>query len=57
MDNADNGGKGDAASASIRTEDLLSQPSTISSPGVRERELELKIHKLGWSGSNYDDYE
>lgn len=60
MDNADDSDKDDAASARTRTEDLLSQfsPEPLNpSPGVPERELELKIHESGWSGSSYDDYE
>ncbi|PTB35375.1 hypothetical protein M441DRAFT_41404 [Trichoderma asperellum CBS 433.97] len=51
------GDNSDAASVkSIATDELLPIDSGHS-PDTQERNVGLDIHKLGWSGSNYDDYD
>lgn len=53
----DQGDNSDAASIkSIATDELLPIDSDHS-PDTQERNVGLGIHKLGWSGSKYDDYE
>lgn len=59
MDNVDSSDKEDTSSVTP-TDDLISQVLTEPAhplPDDRERKLELDIHDLGWSGSQYDDYE